>query len=91
MVVDAPFASGALSACLGALYGGRSLDRALSILSAGETAAAPPSPVGLKEASLGLIRLDVARTFPQLGLFQTVGAFAGAVLYIRSMRVRGIS
>ena len=58
--------------------------RALSILrSAAEGSAPPRSPDDVREAktsSVDLIRLDVARTFPQLGLFQKVLSPATGVI-----------
>ncbi|KAF0302014.1 TBC1 domain family member 12 [Amphibalanus amphitrite] len=51
---------------------------ALSILRAAAQGNAPRSPCEVREAktsSVDLIRLDVARTFPQLGLFQKGGPY----------------
>ena len=55
--------------------------RAVSILQAAAEGTAQRSPGGVREAktsSVDLIRLDVARTFPQLGLFQKVCHVPGA-------------
>ncbi|XP_037091373.1 LOW QUALITY PROTEIN: TBC1 domain family member 12-like [Pollicipes pollicipes] len=48
---------------------------ALSILELAQAGSGPRTSAGDKESSVELIRLDVARTFPQLGLFQKGGPY----------------